>query len=162
MKRSALAFALCMSAAASTSAFAAAPEITYLQNAFDGRAKCLGAGDTVAMAECDKSAAQQWVLERGAQPGYFRVHTVAGGDAACLMLDPAKPKDLVSMAACSDAPGQQWGVERSASAPYNMQFTNRATGKTRCLESIATGLKITSCERKARGHLWAAQWSPTM
>lgn len=148
-------------------------EPTFLQNAFDGRAKCLAANqDAVRMAQCDKSAAQQWMLERsGSLPGYFRVHTVGGGAAQCLTVDTSGSGAAVRMAACSDADNQQWAVQRSAMlAPGQtsgeaggiLQFTNQATGKTRCLESMGSGLKISPCDRRELGHRWLPQWSPTM
>lgn len=150
----------------------AAPDTTFLQNAFDGRAKCLAADkDTVQMAQCDKSAAQQWVLERSPLPGYFRVHTVGGGAEQCLAVNTSGNGAAVRMAACSNADNQQWAVQRSAMlAPGQtsgeaggiLQFTNQATGKTRCLESMGSGLKISPCDRRELGHRWLAQWSPTM
>ncbi|QJE01275.1 RICIN domain-containing protein [Massilia forsythiae] len=150
------AFALAL---ASSLSFAAA-DITYLQNGLDLRGQCLGAeGEHVAMNKCDKSPSQQWVTVRGDIPGYFKLQTVAGGQAACLSASTTTGTDAIHMAPCGKGKDQQWilkgGVPR-------MMFTNRATGNERCLQAVQTGFKLSTCERSEPGHFWRGSWEPTM
>ncbi|WP_296945036.1 RICIN domain-containing protein [uncultured Massilia sp.] len=141
----------------------AADEITYLQNALDGRGRCLAsAHGAVAMAACDQSPAQQWVLTPGALPGYVTFHTVADGAGTCLEAQPADGKNVLHMVACGKADAQQWYVARQGYVPRRMHLTNRAAGSTRCLEAQQAGIKLTPCGRKQPGHQWRSESTPTM
>jgi len=124
-------------AAAATPALAAGPDYNYLQNELDGRGRCLGtSGDKVAMTACDKSAAQQWVVGQGDIPGFSKLHTMAGGAAACLTVHPGAPKNVLSWDSCGKADNQQWYVERLPAGGRLSRLTNRETGATRCLEAV--------------------------
>jgi hypothetical protein len=141
----------------------AAPDLSYLQNALDGRGRCLAsAGDNVAMAACDKSAGQQWVVAPGDLPGYNRLQTAGAGEMYCLTAQPDDRKNAVTMATCGKADTQQWFIERISNVPRRMHLTNAATGRTRCLESQQTGLKLTPCSRNQAGHVWRSDYLPTM
>jgi hypothetical protein len=144
-------------------AFAAAPDINYLQNELDGRGRCLGtAGPSVAMLACDQSPTQQWFVSRGDLPGFGKFHTVADGGSVCLTLHPDDKKNVLAMEACGAADSQQWYVERLSDVPRLMRLTNRDTGATRCLEAVQTGLKMTPCSRRQGGHRWHSNYTPTM
>jgi len=141
----------------------AAPDVTYLQNELDGRGRCLGSADgTVAMAVCNQSPGQQWLITRGDLPGYDKFHTAADGAALCLAVHPDDPKKLLAMEACSQAENQQWYVERLSEVPRLMRLTNRETGATRCLEAVQTGQRMTPCSRGQGGHRWHSNYIPTM
>ena len=157
----ATAFALLNLAAAP--AFAAGPDISYLQNDLDGRGRCLGtAGPTVAMIACTESPTQQWFVTRGDLPGSDKFHTVADGESVCLTLRPDDKKNVLAMEACGAADNQQWYVQRLSDVPRLMRLTNRDTGATRCLEAVQTGLKMTPCGRRQGGHRWHSNSTPTM
>jgi hypothetical protein len=144
-------------------AFAAAPDINYLQNELDGRGRCLGtAGPSVAMIACARTPTQQWVVSRGDVPGFDQLHTVADGATVCLTVHPNDPKNVLAMEACSRADNQQWYVERLGDVPRLTRLTNRETGATRCLEAVQTGLKMTQCGRQQPGHRWHSNFEPTM
>jgi hypothetical protein len=144
------------------SAFAAA-DITYLQNGLDGRGRCLASGHgAVAMAGCDKSPSQQWVLTDGDLPGYVKFHTVADGAQTCLAAQPADRKNVLHMVACAKGDEQQWYVERQSNVPRRMLLTNRAAGSVRCLEAQQGGIKLTPCSRRQAGHQWRSEYTPTM
>jgi hypothetical protein len=148
---------------AAAPAFAAGPDIRYLQNELDGRGRCLGtAGPSVAMLACDKSPAQQWFTTRGELPGSEKFHTTADGESVCLTLRPDDRKNILAMESCGAADNQQWYVERLRDVPRLMRLTNRETGATRCLEAVQTGLKVTPCSRKQGGHRWHSNDEPTM
>lgn len=152
---------------AAAPAFAAAPDIHYLQNELDGHGRCLGtAGPSVAMLACDQSPTQQWFVTRGDLPGFEKFHTVADGESVCLTLRPDDDKNVLAMEACGKADNQQWRIEhpgaRRSEAPRLVRLTNRDTGATRCLEAVQTGLKITPCGRRQAGHRWHSNTSPTM
>ena len=145
-----------------TPAFAA-DQVTYLQNALDGRGRCLGsAGGAVAMAACDKSPSQQWLVTNGALPGYVQFHTVADGAQACLEAQPDDPKNVLRMAACSKDDAQQWYIAGQNHVPRRLQLTNRAAGSQRCLEAQQSGIKLTPCSRRQAGHQWRSDYIPTM
>lgn len=144
-------------------AFAAGPDANYLQNGLDGRGHCLtAADDKVVMGACAKSANQQWVVSQGDIPGFSKVHTVAGGTAMCLTVHPENGKNVLAMDSCGNADNQQWRVERVKTGPFVLPITNRATGATRCLEAVQTGLKMTPCSRQQPGHRWQSNYEPTM
>jgi len=148
---------------ATAPAFAAGPDFNYLQNELDGRGRCLGArGHTVAMMSCDKSPDQQWVLGQGSVPGYGTLHTMAGGAGTCLAVHPDERRNVLAMESCSGADNQQWYVERLRDLQRLTRLTNRATGETRCLEAIQTGIKMTPCSRRQAGHRWHSNYLPTM
>jgi hypothetical protein len=141
-------------------AFAAAPDINYLQNELDGRGRCLGtAGPSVAMLACDQSPTQQWFASRGDLPGYEKLHTVADGESVCLTLRPDDTKNLLAMEACGAADNQQWYVARLRNP---LRLINRESGATRCLEAVQTGLRMTPCGRRQAGHRWHSDYIPTM
>jgi hypothetical protein len=148
---------------AAAPAFAAAPDIHYLQNDLDGHGRCLGtAGPSVAMIACDKSPTQQWFVTRGALPGFDKFHTVADGESVCLTLRPDDGKNVLAMEACGAADNQQWRIEHLSGAPRQMHLINRDTGATRCLEAVQAGLKMTSCGRRQGGHRWHSNPTPAM
>jgi hypothetical protein len=148
---------------AAAPAFAAAPDINYLQNELDGRGRCLGtAGPSVAMLACNESPTQQWFATRGSLPGFDQFHTVADGESICLAVHPDERKNVLAMEACGKADNQQWYVERLSDVPRLVRLTNRETGATRCLEAVQTGLKMTPCSRKQGGHRWHSNYIPTM
>jgi hypothetical protein len=148
---------------AAAPAFAAGPDVNYLQNALDGRGRCLGtAGPAVAMVACTKSPAQQWFVTRGELPGFDKLHTVGDGTSICLALHPDDPKNVLAMESCSQGGNQQWYVERVSDVPRVTRLTNRETGATRCLEAVQTGLKMTPCSRHQSGHRWQNNYEPTM
>jgi hypothetical protein len=139
-----------------------APDYNYLQNALDGRGRCLGAaGDRVAMAACAKSPNQQWITAAGDLPGYNRLTTL-GEPQLCLAVQPGNRRNQVAMAPCSADAGQQWYLVRLGEATGRLRITNRAIGQTRCLEAQQTGLKLTPCSRRQAGHFWHADYLPTM
>ena len=146
-----------------TPAFAAGPDINYLQNELDGRGRCLGtAGPSVAMLACDQSPTQQWYVSRGDLPGFEKFHTVADGPSVCLTLRPEDKKNLLAMEACGAADNQQWYVKRLSEVPRRMMLSNRETGATRCLEAVQTGLRMTPCGRRQGGHYWHSNYTPTL
>jgi hypothetical protein len=148
---------------AAAPAFAAAPDVHYLQNELDGRGRCLGtAGPSVAMLACNESPNQQWFVSRGDLPGFDKFHTVADGQSVCLTLRADDSKNLLAMEACGTADNQQWFIEHLGDAPRVMRVTNRETGATRCLEAVQTGLKMTPCGRRQGGHRWHSNTSPAM
>ncbi|MGJ7914196.1 hypothetical protein ACI48D_01765 [Massilia sp. LXY-6] len=152
---------------ASIPAFAAAPDINYLQNELDGRGRCLGtAGPGVAMLACDKSPTQQWFVTRGDLPGFDKFHTVADGESVCLAVHPEDRKNVLAMEPCGRADKQEWRIdflsERLSDVPRLMRLTNRETGATRCLEAVQTGLKMTPCGRRQNGHRWHSNYEPTL
>jgi hypothetical protein len=141
---------------------APAPDYNYLQNALDGRGRCLGAaGDKVAMAACAKSPNQQWITAAGDLPGYNRLMTL-GEPQLCLAVQPGNRRNQVAMAPCSADASQQWYLVRLGEATGRLRITNRAIGQTRCLEAQQTGLKLTPCSRRQAGHFWHANYLPTM
>jgi hypothetical protein len=141
----------------------AAPDANYLQNELDGRGRCLGtAGPGVAMIACDESPTQKWFASRGDLPGFEKFHTMADGESVCLAVHPDDPKNVLAMEPCSSADNQQWHLKRLSDVPRRLLFTNRATGATRCLEALQTGLKLTPCGRRQNGHLWHSNYTPTM
>jgi hypothetical protein len=144
-------------------AFAAAPDANYLQNGLDGRGRCLTATDgKVAMAACNKSPNQQWVVGQGDIPGFRKLHTLADGAAMCLSVHPDDRKNVLAMEHCGKADNQQWNVERMKTGPFISPLTNRETGATRCLEALQTGMKMTPCSRQQPGHRWQSNYEPTM
>ena len=152
---------------AAAPAFAAAPDVHYLQNELDGRGRCLGtAGPSIAMLACDQSPTQQWFVSRGDLPGFDKFHTVADGESVCLTLHPDDRKNVLAMEACGKADNQQWRIvelsKRLSEVPRQMMLTNRETGATRCLEAVQTGLKMTPCSRRQGGHRWHSNYEPTM
>lgn len=148
---------------ATAPAFGAGPEANYLQNGLDGRGRCLtAAGADVAMAACTKSPSQQWVLTQGDLPGFRKLHTVADGTDMCLTVHPDKRKNVLAMDSCGTADNQQWSIERMKSGPFVSPLANRATGATRCLEALQTGIKMTPCSRRQPGHRWQSNDDPTM
>jgi len=148
---------------ATAPAFAAGPDANYLQNGLDGRGHCLTAADgNVAMGACARSADQQWVVSQGDIPGFSKVHTVEGGTAMCLAVHPENGKNVLAMDNCGNADNQQWRVKRAKTGPFVLPLTNRATGATRCLEAVQTGLKMTPCSRQQPGHRWQSNYEPTM
>ena len=141
----------------------AADDITYLQNALDGRGRCLGSSEgAVAMQACDKSPSQQWLLTLGDLPGYVKFHTVGDGAGACLEADPNERKNVLHMAACNKGDAQQWYVGGQNHVPRRLQLSNRAAGPVRCLEAQQTGIKLTPCSRRQPGHQWRSDYIPTM
>jgi len=141
----------------------AAPELGYLQNGLDARGRCLGSGDDgVAMTACTQAPSQQWASTPGDIPGYYKLHTAAGGQAMCLAAQPADRKNVLRMAACGTGEEQQWYVVRLTGQPNLLYLTNRAAGATRCLEAQQTGIKLTPCGRKQAGHQWRGNYTPTM
>jgi hypothetical protein len=141
----------------------AAPDINYLQNELDGRGRCLGtAGPAVAMIACNEAPTQQWFTTRGDLPGAEKFHTKADGETVCLAVHPGERKNVLAMEACGRADAQQWYVERLSDVPRQLRLTNRATGATRCLEAVQTGLMMTQCGRRQNGHLWHSNYTPTM
>lgn len=146
------------------SAFAAEPDANYLQNGLDGRGRCLtvDAKGTVAMAACNKSPNQQWVVGQGDIPGFRKLHTLAGGGDMCLSVHPDNRKNVLAMDSCSNADNQQWNIERMKTGPFISPLANRETGATRCLEAVQTGLKMTQCSRQQPGHRWQSNYEPTM
>lgn len=141
----------------------AAPDINYLQNELDGRGRCLGtAGPAVAMIACSEAPTQQWFTTRGDLPGFEKLHTVADGGSVCLAVHPDEPRNVLAMEACSQTDKQQWYVERLSDVPRQLRLTNRATGATRCLEAVQTGLRMTPCGRGQNGQLWRSNFTPTM
>lgn len=141
----------------------AAPDANYLQNELDGRGHCLGtAGPGVAMLACSQEPSQQWFVTRGDLPGFEKFHTVAEGTGVCLAVQPGDGGKLLAMEACSQAENQQWYVERLSDVPRQMRLTNRATGATRCLEAVQTGMRMTPCSRRQSGHIWHSNYTPTM
>lgn len=154
--------ALALLGLAAAPAFAA-PDINYLQNELDGRGRCLGtAGPTVAMIACNEAPTQQWFVTRGDLPGFEKFHTVADGGTVCLAVHPGDGRNALAMETCSKADNQQWTVERLSDVPRQMRLTNRATGATRCLEALQTGLKMTPCGQHQPGHRWHSNFTPTM
>jgi hypothetical protein len=148
---------------AAAPAFAAAPDLNYLQNELDGRGRCLGtAGPGVAMIACNQAPTQQWFVTRGEVPGYDQLHTVADGASVCLAVHPDDRKNVLAMEACSKAENQQWYLERLSDVPRLTRLTNRETGATRCLEAVQTGLKMTPCSRRQAGHRWHSNYEPTL
>lgn len=144
-------------------AHAAAPDVTYLQNGLDGRGRCLATGnDKVGMEACDKSPGQQWIVTPGDLPGYNKLQTAGAGEMYCLTAQPNDRRNAVAMTTCGKADAQQWFIERVSNVPKRMRLTNRETGRTRCLESQQTGLKLTPCSRNQAGHLWRSDYLPTM
>jgi hypothetical protein len=157
-----LAATLALLGLAAAPAFAA-PDTKDLQNELDGRGRCLGtAGPAVAMIACNEAPTQQWFVTRGELPGFDKFHTVADGVTVCLAVHPAESKNMLAMEACGPADNQQWTVERLSDVPRQMLLTNRATGATRCLEALQTGLKMTPCGRRQNGHRWHSNSTPTM
>jgi hypothetical protein len=141
----------------------AAPDVFYLQNGLDGRGRCLGTrGDKVAMSACTRSPDQQWMIAPGALPGHDRLQTAGAGDTACLAAHPDEHRNVLAMEPCSDADDQQWYIERIGEVPRRMRLTNRATGRTRCLESVQAGLRLTPCSRRQAGHVWRSLATPDM
>ncbi|MGB9107190.1 MAG: hypothetical protein WCC39_00745 [Telluria sp.] len=148
---------------AAAPAFAAGPDVNYLQNELDGRGRCLAtAGPSVAMLACAQAPTQQWFVTRGDVPGYDSLHTVADGASVCLAVHPNDPKNVLAMESCSKAENQQWYVERLSDVPRLTRLTNRETGATRCLEAVQTGLKMTPCSRQQPGHRWHSNYEPTL
>jgi hypothetical protein len=148
---------------AAAPAFAAGPDVNYLQNELDGRGHCLGtAGPSVAMMACTKTPTQQWFVTRGEVPGYDQLHTVGDGTGICLAVHPDDGKNVLAMESCSQAENQQWYVERLSDVPRLTRLTNRETGATRCLEAVQTGLKMTPCSRRQPGHRWHSNYEPTL
>ena len=163
MHRRLLTAALALLNLVTAPAFAAGPDISYLQNELDGRGRCLGtAGPSVAMLACDQSPTQQWFATRGDLPGFHKFHTVADGESVCLTLRPDDKKNLLAMEACGAADNQQWYVKRLSEVPRLMMLTNRDTGATRCLEAVQTGLRMTPCGRRQGGHRWHSNYTPTL
>jgi hypothetical protein len=155
--------ALALLQLAAIPAFAASPDIHYLQNELDGRGRCLGtAGPSVAMIACTESPTQQWFVTRGKQAGFEQLHTVADGESVCLTLHPDDPKNVLAMEACGKADNQEWRVERYGDTPRGMRLTNRDTGATHCLEAVQAGLKMTACGRRQGGHHWQSNTIPAM
>jgi hypothetical protein len=141
----------------------ASPDFGYLQNGLDGRGRCLGSTDSsVAMTACSTSPSQEWTSTPGDIPGYFKFHTMAGGETMCLAAQPADRKNVLRMAACDKSEAQQWYVVRITGMPKLLYLTNRAAGATRCLEAQQTGIKLTPCGRKQPGHQWGSNFTPTM
>jgi hypothetical protein len=141
----------------------AAPDLNYLQNELDGRGRCLGtAGPAVAMIACNEAPTQQWFTTRGDLPGSEKFHTVADGGTVCLAVHPDEPRNMLAMETCSPADTQQWYVERLSDVPRKLRLSNRATGATRCLEAVQTGLRMTPCGRGQNGQLWHGNFTPTM
>lgn len=141
----------------------AAPDINYLQNELDGRGRCLGtAGPAVAMIACNEAPTQQWFTTRGDLPGFEKFHTVADGETVCLAVHPDERRNVLAMEPCSRADNQQWYVDRLSDVPRQLRLTNRATGATRCLEAVQTGLRMTPCGRGQSGQRWHSNYSPTM
>jgi hypothetical protein len=148
---------------AAAPAFAAEPDINYLQNELDGRGRCLAtAGPAVGMVACNRAPAQQWFVTRGDLPGFDKLHTVGDGTSICLALRPNDRKNVLAMESCSQADNQQWYVERVSDVPRQMRLTNRETGATRCLEAVQTGVKMTPCSRQQPGHRWHSNYEPTL
>jgi hypothetical protein len=141
----------------------AAPDLFYLQNGLDGRGRCLGTrGDTVAMNACVKSPDQQWAVTPGDLPGYDKLRTAGAGEMFCLAAHPDERRNVLAMDTCGKDDNQQWFIERISTVPRRMRLTNRATGRTRCLEAQQTGLKLTPCSRRQAGHLWRSNETPDM
>jgi hypothetical protein len=141
----------------------AGPDINYLQNELDGRGRCLGtAGPAVAMITCNEAPTQQWFATRGDLPGFEKFHTVADGETVCLAVHPDERRNVLAMEPCGRADNQQWYVDRLSDVPRQLRLTNRATGATRCLEAVQTGLRMTSCGRGQSGHRWHSNYTPTM
>lgn len=141
----------------------AAPDLFYLQNGLDGRGRCLGTrGDTVAMGACARSPDQQWTIAPGDLPGYDKLQTAGTGATSCLAAHPDEPRTVLAMDTCGKDDNQQWRIERIGYVPRRMRITNRATGRTRCLEAQQTGLKLTPCSRHQAGHVWRSNETPDM
>jgi hypothetical protein len=141
----------------------AAPDLFYLQNGLDGRGRCLAThADTVTMAACAKSPDQQWAVSPGDLPGYDKLRTAGAGEMFCLAAHPDEPKNELAMDTCGKADNQQWAIERISVVPRRMRLTNRATGRTRCLEAQQTGFKLTPCSRRQAGHVWRSNAMPDM
>jgi hypothetical protein len=144
-------------------AFAAGPDANYLQNELDGRGRCLGtAGPAVAMAACSEEKTQKWFASRGDLPGFEKLHTVADGETVCLAVHPDDRKNVLAMEPCSKADNQQWYLGGKSQMPRQLRLTNRATGATRCLEAVQTGMKMTTCSRDLGGHRWYSNYEPTL
>ena len=145
-----------------TAAAHAAPDTFYLQNGLDGRGRCLGTRDTTAaMAACDRSPAQQWSVAPGDLPGHNKLRT-ASADDTCLAVHPDAHRNVLAMDACAATDDQQWYLERLSEVPRRMRLTNRATGRTRCLEALQTGFRMTPCSRRQAGHYWRSETTPDM
>jgi hypothetical protein len=143
-------------------AFAAEP-FTYLQNALDGRGRCLaGAHGAVAMAACNQSGAQQWVLTPGDLPGYVKFHTMADGANLCLEAQSGDRRNVLHMVACNKEDAQQWYVAGHGPVSHRLQLTNRAAGSMRCLEALQTGIRLTPCGLRQPGQHWRSEAIPTM
>jgi hypothetical protein len=148
---------------AAAPAFAAGPDINYLQNELDGRGRCLGtAGPTDGMVACNRAPSQQWFVTRGELPGFDKLHTMADGETVCLAVHPNDRKNVLAMESCGQADNQQWYVERLSDVPRLTRLTNRETGATRCLEAVQTGFKMTPCSRHQGGHRWHSNYEPTL
>jgi len=160
MPRRAALFALAILEFAIAGPALAQPRITYLQNGLDLRGRCLAAeGDQVAMRACTRTPGQQWIATRGDLPGYYKLHTAAGGPGNCLASLPTRGAATVHMMACSSAKDQQWSLRTPA---RRMTISNRATGATRCLEATQTGFRLTPCSRRQAGHVWRSDEEPVM
>ena len=148
--------------AALTTAVHAAPDLFYLQNGLDGRGRCLGAGAVaVTMTACDRAPGQQWIVAQGDGPGHNKLRTAAADDT-CLAVHPDAHRNVLAMEACAATDDQQWYIERLSEVPRRMRLTNRATGRTRCLEALQTGFRMTPCGRRQAGHLWRSGTTPDM